>query len=361
MVEKKKKNLLWMIGRIVIGFSLAGFFIWKLIDEKLKGSTVEELENAIRGASPWLMTAAFLCFGVLVFITFIRWQMLLRVQDVHLPLKTVTKLGMIGMFFNTCLPGAVSGDFVKMVYVSKHAGKRTTEAVLTIMLDRVMGLYGLLIVAASACLLNLPYLLNPETDRKIQLATAFVGACSVAGLLGMLAVIFREPLQRLPGIHGLIGFGARKLPDAVPEKIERLVKGLDLYKQHKMTVVSTILMSVVVHCLNALCLLAIGRAYHEMQVGISRYFLTMQVSNSIASIPIFPGGMGMRDYVTGKFLTSGGATDTLAGLIPLTFTLVMVCWYLTGGVVFMFGHHHAEEDDDGEEAEAAQEAVSSSQ
>ena len=49
----------------------------------------------------------------------LRWQWLLKAQNINLPIMRTAQLNLIGAFFNLALPGAVSGDFVKAFYIGK--------------------------------------------------------------------------------------------------------------------------------------------------------------------------------------------------------------------------------------------------
>ena len=53
-------------------------------------------------------------------INAVRWKFILSTQTKErVPSIFVIMATWVGMFFNTVLPGAVSGDFVKMMYLKK--------------------------------------------------------------------------------------------------------------------------------------------------------------------------------------------------------------------------------------------------
>ena len=117
-----------------------------------------------------------------VFLTTMRWNMLLKGMGLHLPLRKVLNLNLTGFFFNTIAPGAVGGDLVKAFYLfrEQHHGART-PAMLSILLDRIMGLYAVFAVASFAVL--------PAFSRffhnKVLSSIALIG---VAGFCGMTVV-----------------------------------------------------------------------------------------------------------------------------------------------------------------------------
>ncbi|OVE80761.1 hypothetical protein BVY04_05065 [bacterium M21] len=337
---EKKGRIPWGLLRILLGFGLAAFFIHKIISDKLgEAGAMATFKDLLANASwPW-MTMGVLTFGGLMCIGFFRWWLLLRVQRVNLPLLQIVRLGMIGNFFNMCIPGAVSGDVVKMVYVHRHAKGRTTEAVLAIMLDRVIGLAGLLVVVTVSCVLNYEFLKTADAQigpMTIQEVTGVVGLACVCGITGIVCLFFQNALQKLPGVKPLIGLGERMLPKGLCETIGRLVVALELYKQRKVALLCALLLSIAVHTCTALAMLAVARGIHEDQVKVSGYFLMTQISNTVSSIPVSPAGFGIRDIVVSEFMMAFGAAEAHAAVAPIFMTIIIAFWYLQGSIFFAF-------------------------
>ena len=57
----------------------------------------------------------------------IRWRMLLECQEIDISLWEAVKLTLLGFFFCNFLPG-LTGDVVKVVYVSSHTPHKTRAA-----------------------------------------------------------------------------------------------------------------------------------------------------------------------------------------------------------------------------------------
>jgi uncharacterized membrane protein YbhN (UPF0104 family) len=92
-----------------------------------------------------LLFAAAIC-SACVLLTFIRWYILVRAQDLPFTLPSAFRLGLIGFFFNTMLPGGVGGDLIKAACIAREQSRRTVS-VATIILDRAVGLVGLVWLA----------------------------------------------------------------------------------------------------------------------------------------------------------------------------------------------------------------------
>lgn len=335
---KKPPKIVWDVLRALVGIAVAAFLIGMVIRQ----NEVDLQKQFAESAVGWLV-AAFGLYGVALFLTSWRWKQLLDVQEVDLSLWTMFRLTMIGVFFSLVIPGAVGGDLLKAVYIRKHARERTAEAILTIMLDRVFGLLGLMVVAVVAVLISLKLLL--QAPWEIQGPTVFVGVSSFGGIVFVLAVRFRETLQQLPGIRQLLEFGDRKLPDTVTEIVSRFAKGLDIYRDKPIVLLKTLAISVIVHTCLAFVVYMLALAFHESVVAIRHYFLSMQVANTVGAIPLTPGGFGGRDYILAMFLEYAGASKEKAGIMAPTFTFVMIGWCLIGGIFFIFTRASIDEDD----------------
>src|SRR4029077_18678965 len=76
-------------------------------------------------------------------ITLLRWYVLVRAQDLPFTVPAALRIGLIGFFFNTFLPGSVGGDIIKAAALAREQSRRTV-AVATVIMDRVIALWGLI-------------------------------------------------------------------------------------------------------------------------------------------------------------------------------------------------------------------------
>ena len=89
------------------------------------------------------------CLAILIVqdvVSAFRWKILLEIKTgTKLPALSMIRLTWIGLFFNSFLPGAVTGDFIKLLYAKDLDPKLTkTYLVTSVLLDRIIGLIGLL-------------------------------------------------------------------------------------------------------------------------------------------------------------------------------------------------------------------------
>jgi uncharacterized membrane protein YbhN (UPF0104 family) len=86
---------------------------------------------------------AFTVYAVAAVITMLRWYLLVRAQDLPFSVPQALRLGMVGCFFNAFLPGSVGGDIIKAAALARSQSRRTV-AVATVIMDRVIALWGLI-------------------------------------------------------------------------------------------------------------------------------------------------------------------------------------------------------------------------
>jgi len=316
--------------------AIAGLLLGALLLLLTLRATGADLWADLAAANPLLLLAGLLLYGLAILLTVVRWQWLLIVQGFHVPFRALLRLSLIGVFFNLAIPGSVSGDLVKMGYIASRAGDRKAESVLTILVDRVLGVLGLFIVASVSvgCALPLIWGLD-ERYQALRLAALTVALGSVVGAIGVLLVEFRSVLVRQPGLSWVLTRLGELLPAKGRALLARLVTALDLYRCHRGTIAKGTLLAVAVHCLLALDLYAVGKALGEKALGLHHYVITASVANAVASIPLTPGGVGTRDKTAAAFLSAFNAAPAeKAGSIPVVLSLVLVVWALVGAAVF---------------------------
>ena len=98
---------------------------------------------------PLLAAALGLCLTAIT-ATIVRWWMLVRALKLPFTLPEALRLGYIGFLFTFLTLGVMGGDLVKSIFLARKQKGRRTEAVATVVIDRIIGLYALFVVAAIA-------------------------------------------------------------------------------------------------------------------------------------------------------------------------------------------------------------------
>ena len=127
---------------VVLAFGLLGLVIWRNCGQDPGG-----LQPAARSAScsRWRRRSTWSASSR----TFVRWFFLVRVIEPRFKFSATVLLGFIGMVFNLVIPGAVGGDLIKAAYLVRMR-IRKTQAIASMVIDRIVGLLGLFILASIA-------------------------------------------------------------------------------------------------------------------------------------------------------------------------------------------------------------------
>src|SRR5215471_17614934 len=158
------------------------------------------------------LLAAILGFAIAQFLAIIRWYLLVRAQQLPFAFVEALRLGTLGIFLNTFLPGSVGGDIMKAGALAARQRRRTV-AVATVVMDRVIALWGLIWFVA---LLGSVFWVTGTLDglgsaqaKLIVIAAALtVGTSAVAWIL--LGFMSQRSADRLAaGLSRLPGLGAQ--------------------------------------------------------------------------------------------------------------------------------------------------------
>ena len=77
-----------------------------------------------------------------------RWQTLLDAQHVRVPIGWLLNSYLVATFFNNFLPSNIGGDVIRIRDTAAQAGSKTL-ATTVVLMDRGLGLLGLLAIAAA--------------------------------------------------------------------------------------------------------------------------------------------------------------------------------------------------------------------
>lgn len=187
----------------------------------------------IHASARWYLLAG--AWGLLLFpflVSTFRWRALLRPQGIELPFGKCLQLTFVGQFYSIMLPGITGGDLVKIIYTARLTGSKT-KSLITVLLDRVIGLIALMTIAAVSAGLQLLWnhhlggKVDPTLLNVFLLIVALLGALAIGGL-----VYFSHRLRRLMGIDWFMTtFAPTADPqraDVQHEKLEMLFRAFNL-------------------------------------------------------------------------------------------------------------------------------------
>ena len=297
---------------VALAFSLLGMVIWK---------NREQLRAVLgRSLDPRLVALAFATYMVSLVLTFVRWFWLVRVVEPTFKFRSAVVLGFIGNVFNLVIPGAVGGDFIKAAFLLRMRIKKT-QAVATMVIDRILGLLGLFVLAGVGGALAWP-IAGPQVRTLIVAAWVFL-AC---GFLALAAVFSQSLTRRYPGL--LTGHGTLSL---VLVELKALST---TYRSRLGVVVAGLLISIVGHALNVLAFYTVSRTLFPSRLpSVAQHFLMVPLTLFTMAVPLPFGALGLTEEASeqlfGLVAHPGGA------LAMMAFRILMYAGALVGACVYL--------------------------
>jgi len=143
-----------------------GLVYWLLSSGKLDLSLIGK---SIHHGPEWIL--AILIIITQAFLGAYRYKMIIETKSkAHFSFLKFASLNWIGLFFSSILPGAVTGDIIKLIYIKKHDDSLSkTFLFSSIFIDRILGLTGLLFLTGffSALYYSEITLLSPKISHIV--------------------------------------------------------------------------------------------------------------------------------------------------------------------------------------------------
>jgi uncharacterized membrane protein YbhN (UPF0104 family) len=290
-----------------------------------------------------LVLAAAICLGSLL-LSFVRWWVLVRAQDLPFTVANAFRLGLIGLFWNTFLPGSVGGDAVKAFYLAREQERRTV-AVSTVLLDRAVGLWALFwlvaLMGGAFWLLGDPALIQPKDPK--ELLGMEVGPQQIVWLavgLVVLTSIMWTALVVLPERRGEKFAGRLRRIPKVGVAASEFWRSVWIYRRKQGSVVVAMLLALIGHVGWVLTFYYGVQIFQEPGVPLqvptlAQHFLIVPIGLTIQALFPAPGGLGGGEFGFGWLYGVIGSLDTKGVVGALVQRLIGWSLALIGYVVYL--------------------------
>jgi uncharacterized protein (TIRG00374 family) len=327
-----KKSFWTGLAKYAVGFGLLA----AVVARNWNGEN--GLREALDRPVQWpAFVAAGACLAVANLITFVRWWMLVRALGMAFRLGNAVRLGLVGFFFNTLLPGGVGGDIVKAVGIAREQTRRAL-AVSTVLFDRAVGLWALVwLVALSGGI----YWLCADADANLLTANAGVAAivrtCWLITVVSVIAwwsfgFVDERRAHRVAARLATVPKAGRFLSECW--------RATWLYRKHPWAVTATLSMSIFVHVFNVLTYYAASQVFVPKARGgdlpsLTESFLIVPVGMAVQAFFPTPGGVGGSEYGFGKLYQLLGKPEAFGVLASLAQRVLQWALGVAGYLVYL--------------------------
>jgi len=275
-----------------------------------------------RQASTSWLAGALVLYGIMVLTSAWRWGLLLTAQNVRLPFGTLTSSFLVATFFNNFLPSNIGGDVVRVADTAPAAGSKTL-ATTVVLLDRGIGLLGLVLIAALGASTT-SRLAHGAPIAPALLWVVFGAAMAVITPALLKPHAFTRLLNPLRVFHS----------EWVDERLSRLTAALSRFGKAPAALVGCFGGAVLVQAVLVAFYLAIAQSM-RIPVGFGDLAVIVPITFIVQMLPLSMNGFGVREATFGFYFSRLGLPLESALLLSFMGAALIMLFSLTGGVAYV--------------------------
>lgn len=283
------------------------------------------LWTAFRGASWGWLAAALAIYLLMILVSAWRWNALLEPQGIVVGLPALVRSYLVATFFNNFLPSNIGGDVIRIKDTVAAAGSRTLAATI-VLLDRAIGLLGLLVVGALG-----ETLVGRAARGALPVGPAILWSLALAGLAGLFAFVVAPTLvSRL--LHPLRAIHH----DWVDERLDRLVGMFTRFRARPASIVLCLGGAILVQAILVGFYAAVAASL-RIPVPAAHLAVLVPLSFIVQMLPISMNGLGVREATFAAYFRLLGLPIESALALSLLGSATILVFSLSGAAAYAAG------------------------
>lgn len=233
-------------------------------------------------------------------LSFVRWHLLIRALAIDISLPKTMSLGALGLAMNFVSPGAIGGDFFKAIFLAHGQPGKRTEAVASVVADRVLGLLTMLVLASGGILATG---LWTATSTPVRILCRAILASTAVCWTGAAMLLF------VPALSGKrVRAWAESMP-LVGATVARLLGAVHAYRNQQRTLVVAFSISIVMALCYVTSFYSVARGLPVQEPTWAEHLVIVPTAGLVGAIPITPSGLGTTELAVEELYETmpGGA------------------------------------------------------
>ncbi len=294
----------------------------------LARTDLTSLWRSVRTASlPWVVTALGL-YLVQIVVGAWRWGLLLDAQRVKVLGRSLLGSYLVAAFFNNFLPSNIGGDVIRIRDTARPAQSKTLAATV-VLVDRCIGLLGLVLVAAAGATAAV----WAGGTRTVPVLPSGLWTCFlVAALISARAVLAPAGVARL--LQPLTVFHT----EWVGGQIARITDILGRFQERLSSLLQAFAGAVIVQGLLVVFYAAVARSLN-IPIALSHLAVIVPLSFVVQMLPVSVNGFGVREATFSFYFARLGLPIESAMALSLGSTALVMFFSLSGAVVYVTRRH----------------------
>jgi len=307
------RSLLGTAARVAVALGLTLFVVWR--------SDASAILTAVAGAQTrWLAAAVALVLLDRTLMAY-RWVVLVRVFEPpdRLPLAAIIRVFFVSSFVGTFLPASVGGDAVRAWGLAR-AQAQGAASVASVLMDRLLGVVGLLIVTLS----GLAVAADLWRDSVVIVSVALVALACASALSAVYSERVAAGLARLLALVPIASIRRMALA---------LTTAVRAYATRHGALVNVLAGSVAVQALRIVQAYALGRSL-GIVAPLAAYVAFIPLILLVMLLPISIYGLGTSQLAFAALFARAGVTAEDAVALSLLFVGLGLVGNLPGALIY---------------------------
>ena len=286
---KKKKKISLPIFKFLVSLLFIAWLIYK-VKWPVVLSYFRELDI-------WWMFAFTFLYALGVVISSYKWKILADFKKIPVKFYELFKIYLTGAFINNFFPSIIGGDTYRAYTLGKISNKKYVEATSTVLVDRISGFLGVMVLILIFSLFSL----------DIVLKNPLLIIVNIIIILSFGFEFFIMILRMLPIWNFVKRF--------IPQSILHLIKDLSSYRQYRI-LAKSLLWGIIFNFIGIG--ISTWMLFLDLHIAISffHFMIAVSIVSIVSSIPISIGTIGIKEwsYITffGIFGVNGEAAISIA-------------------------------------------------
>jgi glycosyltransferase 2 family protein len=276
--------------------------------------------DLIADSNPWDLLAAFLIFLVSTVAMAWRWRALLASKGIREPVQWLTKLYFISYAASHVLPTVIGGDAVRIAAHARRRPDAKSEAAAAVLMERVIGSAGTLVLVAIGLLLAIGR--YNDIEALVWLEVVFV-----IGLSILLVLLFSRRANAW--------LQERESTRRLARAFQSVWLALHSYRDQPGALAIVLGVTLVIQMSRIMAIWLCGEA-----VGVDLSPLVYVVMGPllflIMMVPFTINGLGVREAFFIAFLTRFGVSEDAAFATGFLFYAVTIAASIPGAFILLW-------------------------
>jgi hypothetical protein len=311
------------LGKVAVSVGLLLFLLSRLDRAQL-------LSLVSRAQPIWLIAALSLYF-LAILLGILKWYVLVRAQRLGASYSDLAAYTFIGLFLGNVLPSNIGGDIVRAVGLTRATPDAAEVAMMSVIVDRLLGLSAYLTAALVNVVLVALLLSDARSLETLEIAVVLAAGAFVCGC----ALFFSRRVARRLAVCFEWGPLARFQANA-----RRIYRAIQSYRCDYGALAVNVVLSASIIVVATLGWYSIALALH-LEIPLVYFFLFNPLIAFVLLLPISLNGLGPKEATTVFFFGLVGVPSESAFAMSLLFHGVVVLASLPGGIWWLRGRARA--------------------